>query len=372
MPEPVPVLLPQLNPNEAEVRLDNLPVSNGQWISQGDLLATLETTKSTLELLAAEDGYVIGLTLTAGEMAHSGDILCYLAENPADRPPQPDISQNPNKTGDTPALPDGLRITRKAMELAAANQLDLCSLPQGPLVTETTIKEMLQSQTAREQRGTALPTAYNQKSLIIYGGGGHGKSLIELVKCLAQYDLVGILDDGLLEGSLILGIPVIGGHGQLEPLAAHGLRLAINAVGGIGNLAPRLKVFNRLREVGIYCPNVIHPTAFVEASATLSDGIQVFSQAYVGSSVQLGVGVIANTGSIISHDCIIGDYANLSPGALLAGGVRIGERCLVGMGVTVNLGVTIGPDARIGNNATVKADVPAGYMVHAGSIWPPQ
>jgi acetyltransferase-like isoleucine patch superfamily enzyme len=75
---------------------------------------------------------------------------------------------------------------------------------------------------------------------------------------------------------------------------------------------------------------------------------------------------------VISHDCEIGDYANISPGALLAGDVTIGERTLIGMGVTINLGVTIGAGVRIGNGATVKEDVPTGYIVRAGSIWPEQ
>ncbi len=54
----------------------------------------------------------------------------------------------------------------------------------------------------------------------------------------------------------------------------------------------------------------------------------------------LGFGAIVNTGAIVSHDCILGDYVNLSPGAILAGEVSVGSAALVGMGVTVNLRVT--------------------------------
>jgi acetyltransferase-like isoleucine patch superfamily enzyme len=32
--------------------------------------------------------------------------------------------------------------------------------------------------------------------------------------------------------------------------------------------------------------------------------------------------------------------------------------------------VKIGDRARIGNGATVKQDVPAGGIVHAGAVWP--
>jgi acetyltransferase EpsM len=40
------------------------------------------------------------------------------------------------------------------------------------------------------------------------------------------------------------------------------------------------------------------------------------------------------------------------------------------MNATVNLNITIGAGARIGNGATVKADVPSGGRVYAGTIWP--
>jgi acetyltransferase EpsM len=93
--------------------------------------------------------------------------------------------------------------------------------------------------------------------------------------------------------------------------------------------------------------------------------------AYVGSQVNLGFGSIVNTGATVSHDCVIGDYANIAPGAILAGEVQVGPSVLVGMGTTINLRVKIGASARIGNGSTVKEDVPEQGIVRAGTIWPP-
>jgi acetyltransferase EpsM len=378
MSEPKLIYIPQLNPNEIEVRLASLPVYNGKAIKAGEALATFETTKSTCELIAESDGYVIGLSLSEGDSAYSGDVFCYLGTSPTDQPPQPaisgsrlQVSLSTSKT-DRATLPDGLRISKPALLLAQQYSLDLAGLPRGPLVTEIQIRALLQATPLRPE---ALPDRPVQKpidptGLIIYGGGGHGKSLIDLVQCLGNYNLRGVIDDGLAKDTRILDFPVLGSGEVLEELASCGVHLAINAVGGIGNIRPRLNVFKRLEAAGFICPTVIHPKAFIEASATLSGGIQVFPFAYIGSSASLGYGVIANTGSIISHDCVIEAYANISPGAILAGGVKIGERSLIGMGVTINLGVTIGADVHIGNGATVKADVPSGSMVHAGSIWP--
>jgi sugar O-acyltransferase (sialic acid O-acetyltransferase NeuD family) len=210
-------------------------------------------------------------------------------------------------------------------------------------------------------------------AVIIYGGGGHGKALIDLVRLLRSYRIVGIIDDGLARDDphrQIMGLPLLGGAEALPGLYAQGIRLAVNAVGGIGDITVRIQVFQRLAEAGFSFPTVIHPASVVEPSALLSSGAQVFPLAYVGSEASIGFGAIINTGAIVSHDCVVGDYANLSPGAILAGEVQVGEGALVGMGVTINLRTRIGRGARIGNSAVVKSDVPENGVVRAGTTWP--
>ncbi len=210
----------------------------------------------------------------------------------------------------------------------------------------------------------------NPALLIIYGGGGHAKSLIDLIQSLETWKIAGIVDDRLDPGSLILGIPVLGGGEILPSLRARGIRYAVNAVGGIGDINPRLEVFAKLRNAGFSFPTVCHPRGFIEPSAKVGDGCQVLFGSYVGSDVRLGFGCLLNSGVILSHDCLLGDYVNISPGSTLAGSVTIGEKSMVGMGVTINLGLTIGAGVSIGNSAVIKADVPEGVHIRAGAIWP--
>jgi sugar O-acyltransferase (sialic acid O-acetyltransferase NeuD family) len=235
-------------------------------------------------------------------------------------------------------------------------------------VTESDVRELL----AKETGPDFIPskTEFDPTAILIYGGGGHGKSLIDLLRALGVYRIAGLVDDGLEPGEIILGVPVLGGADILPELRSRGVRMAVNAVGGIGDVAVRVKVFQRLAEAGYTCPAVAHPSALIEPSAALSAGVQVFPLAYVGSDARIGFGTIVNTGSILSHDCILGDYVNISPGAILAGAVQVGSGALIGMGVTINLEVRIGGGARIGNGATVKADVPEKGIVRAGAIWP--
>ena len=363
-PSAFEVLIPLLNPNEPEALIAGLHVQEEQHVASGDLLCTLETTKAAAELTAEHDGYITGLRLSQGQTARAGERLCYLASTPDWRPPAEEPSAS---LAEPTSVPAGLRITQPALALAQSAGLELARLPQDRLVTEQLVRQMLQASSAQLDPPTS---AFDPSAILVYGGGGHGKALIDLLRSLHTYRIAGIIDDGLPSAGEIMGVPLLGGAERLPELYAQGVRLAVNAVGGIGNLPVRLKVFERLAAAGFTCPTVAHPSAVIEPSASLAAAVQIMPLAYVGSQAAVGYGAIVNTGAIISHDCQIGDFANLSPGAILAGEVQIGSGVLIGMGATINLRVKVGSRARIGNGATVKSDVPEDGVVRAGATWP--
>ncbi len=371
-----PVTFPLLNPNEPEALLAALHVKEGQQVAAGDLLATIETTKSAADLQAEQAGFIAGLRLTAGETARAGDILCYIADDAAWRPPEPARPSGMADAADplSAPAPAGLRITKPALALARRLGLDISQIPTDRLVTESMVRALLSKPASELENltiGSGLDTGeIDATAIIVYGGGGHGKALIDLLRALHTYRVAGIIDDGIPVGETIMGVPVLGGNERLAELYGRGIRQAVNAVGGIGNSAIRIKVFQNLAEAGFVCPAVVHSAAYVENSASLAPGVQVFARAYVGSEARLGFGAIVNSGAIVSHDCVLENFANISPGALLAGEVKIGAASLVGMGATINLRVSVGAGARIGNGATVKEDVPAKGIVRAGTIWP--
>ena len=372
MSESFQIGIPLINPNEPEALLAALHVSEGQQVAEGDLICILETTKSTAEVVAEASGYVAGLQFAEGDTVRAGDMLCYLVESfdewVAGNGDQ-GLGTRDQESGirDQESAPDGLRITQPALTLAQENDLSLVEFPLGPLVTEKMVRARLVSPAAMF---AVSESEFDPTAIIIYGGGGHGKSLLDLLRFLGTYRVAGFVDDGLSAGDEIMGLPVLGGSESLPDLYAQGTRLAVNAVGGIGRVDIRVDVFRQLAEAGFVCPAVVHPTALVEPGATLAPGVQVFSHAYVGSEAQVGFGSIVNTGAILSHDCVLGNFVNISPGAILAGEVQVGDGALIGMGVTVNLQAKIGAGARIGNGATVKSDVPENGVVRAGGVWP--
>lgn len=365
----IPLKVPLVNPNEEEAVLASLEVVEGGAISQGDRLSVFETTKSTFEMIAEAEGFLVGLMAQVGDALRVGQVWAYVGDSPQARdeklPPWTvPIEADAN-------LPESLRISQPALVLARQHGIDLASLPHDRMVTSNMIERMISKSVAQPGLERWITSPANQeRRLLVYGAGGHGRSLVELIRLLPGYQIEGFVDDGYQGGEQVSDLPVFGDGHLLNELFSRGIALAVNGVGGIGNFQQRLDVYLALREAGFFCPSVVHPFAFLEASAVLSDAVQVFPFAYVGSQVQIGYGSIINTGAIVSHDCQLGELSNLSPGATLAGGVMLGERTLIGMRATVNLGVRIGAGARVGNGATVKADVPENGLVPAGAVWP--
>lgn len=362
MDEAFEVLIPLVNPNEPEVQISGLHIVEGQEVTEGELLCTVETTKASTDLHASQKGYVAGLFWEEGDRIQSGQRLCWLAASKDWSPPESE-----RKTGEVD-IPENLRITQPAYELARRSGLEIAALPIDRLITEAVVQELVISGSEAVPAAAEIDVA--QGPLIIYGGGGHGKSLIDLIRLLDRYSIEGIVDDGLAAGDKIMGVPVLGPAKALPELRDRGISLAVNAVGGIGNISRRIGVFTRLIREGFAFPGVVHPTAFVEPSAELLQGVQVFPHAYIGSEVKVGFGAIVNTAAVVSHDCTLQSYVNIAPGTLLAGGVIVEEGVLVGMGVTVNLNVRIGAGAMIGNSAVIKGDVPPNQIIRAGQVWP--
>ncbi len=346
------VIVPLISANEREVRVVSLAVREGEQVSQGTLLAVLETTKATVEVEADQAGYIVGLRIAEGDLIAVGETICQIEADPGAAP----------LMATAPAASE-VRLTQAARALCEASGLALDELPRDRIVTETQIQALL----VQQEPAIALPDEMPSAGpLILFGGGRHARMLIELLAAHASLSLHGIVDDSLPAGTEVLGARVLGGRELLTELRSQTVA-AVNGLGSLPNLMQRLQISQLLRQRGFAQPPLTHPRSIVEPSAQLAPGAQVLAGAYVGTMARLGEGAIVNTGAIVSHDCQIGTFATISPGAVLAGDVTVGARAVVGMGVLVNVGVQIGEDARIGNGAIIQGDVPPRMFVQSGA-----
>jgi len=350
--------VPLLNANEPEARLAEILVRDGQFVKHGDLLFSLETTKATAEIESPADGYITVMGVE-NQNYLVGDVLALITEEKI-------VVKNGDSVKESKEAKEELRITEPARILATKIGLEFDLLPRNRLVTESMIKAISNANKFDLPKSIKIDS---ERSLIVYGAGGHAKTVLELISVLNDFDIIGMIDDNIPAGTQVMGFPVLGSQLILKSISETGIKIAANGVGGISDFGSRGKVFSILERENYSIPKLIHPAAYVEKSSSIGNCVQIFANAYVGSEVSLGAYCMINTNAVISHDCVIGAYTHIAPGALLAGQVMVGDRTLIGMGVKTAIGIEIGDNVRVGNGAILNADVPAGFIIPSGKVW---
>ena len=183
--------------------------------------------------------------------------------------------------------------------------------------------------------------------VIIIGGGGHAKVVIDCILCAGDL-VVGILDDALEVGSEVLGLPVLGKVDAWQDYKDHKFVVAI------GNNEIRRAISERIN-ADFY--TAIHPTATLSRFATIGAGSVVMPRAVINAGASVGNHCIVNTAAVIEHDCVVGDFAHISPSAALAGNVRIGEGTHIGIGASIRNNITVCPGVTVGAGATVVKNI---------------
>ena len=197
---------------------------------------------------------------------------------------------------------------------------------------------------------------------LIIGAGGHGKVVLDILRAGGACRPVGFVDADLrLHGTIVGGLPVLGGVHQLGRLAAaHRVAAVVIA---IGDNRVRAGYAAAVDEAGLRLANAVHPSAVVAESAVVGRNVVLAAGAIVCAEARLGDHVIVNTAATVDHECEVGEGVHLCPGAHLAGRVRVDAGALVGLGANVIQCLRIGAGATVGAGAVVVRDVPAGATV---------
>lgn len=202
-----------------------------------------------------------------------------------------------------------------------------------------------------------------KEKLVMLGGGGHCHSVLDTVKRLGKYKDIVITDPDLPVGTEIQGCEVVGTDDNLPDLYQCGYQDAMISIGSMKDSSIRRKLYDKARENGFSFPSAIDPSSAVTLDAEIEEGIFVGKNAVINSGSKIHRFAILNTGSIVEHDCEIGEFTHLAVGAVICGGCKVENDVFVGANATVIQGVHIGRESVIGAGSLVLADVPEGTMV---------
>ena len=177
------------------------------------------------------------------------------------------------------------------------------------------------------------------KKLILIGGGGHCKSVIDVAESVG-YTILGILGRPEEVGNKVLGYEVVGTDDDMPKYVD--VAEFVVTVGQIKSAFLRVKLHEMVERAGGKLAIVISPTAHVSKYAQLGAGTVVMHHAVINADAIIGKGCIINTFANIEHDVVVGDYCHVSTGAMVNGGCVLGKGCFMGSQSVLSNGVMIG------------------------------
>lgn len=194
-----------------------------------------------------------------------------------------------------------------------------------------------------------------KRPLILIGGGGHCKSVIEVAES-AGYEIKGILDMPDEVGKDVLPSHKVIGTDDEIPQYVEKCDFVIT-VGFIKNPALRIKLYNKVKAAGGRLATIIASTAHVSKYAELGEGTVIMHHAFVNAGAKIGDNCIINTFVNIEHDAEVGNQCHISTGTMVNGECKIGENCFIGSQSVCANCIEIASDIIVGAGSVVRKSI---------------
>jgi len=196
-----------------------------------------------------------------------------------------------------------------------------------------------------------------ESQILLIGGGGHCKSVIDVIEQEGKFEIAGIIDKKELIGSKVLNYEVIGCDDDLPQLSKK-YRFAIITAGQIKSPDLRKKLFDLAKEAGFKLPVVISPRAYVSRYSKIEEGTVIMHDALVNANAKIGKNCIINTKALIEHDAIIEDHCHISTSSVINGGVTVKSGTFFGSNAMTRESIEIGANSVIGGGMRVLQSQP--------------
>lgn len=365
------VKMPLLNVNDSAAVVVRWLLPDGAIVQVNDLICTVETTKSTIDIPSEAVGILRHIAVV-GETYATGVPIAFLADSSDEM--LPDLAALA-VTHNAPELAQtNPKWTKKAQILAARKGVDLLALAvahPGVLISEEMViaaaeKMVMVSTVASHQTSLSRFTRHSwgeQERVLILGGGGGAALVLDILSNSMTQQAVAILDNNpSLTGTSLMGVPILGGFDLVTSLwQEQKFDALISTV--VRDTADRAAIFERFRKIGIPFTNIVAPGASIRTETCLGVGNLIVHGCYVATGVVLGDNNFLAAGTFIEHHSSIGSHCTFGPRTALSGRVKVADRVKFGMQVAVEPFVEIGTESVIASGVVLTAHVPAHSIV---------
>jgi acetyltransferase-like isoleucine patch superfamily enzyme len=357
-----PLIVPTSDVNSDTAIVAVWHVTDRSHVSAGVIVAEVETSKSVLEVVAPESGYLLRCAeegeeiVLASPLAYlftTSDALDEHAANLADAAAAASASSN------------GGRATAPAIRRAAELGVDLASLPGRELVTVRMVEAAAGERSAAPPPQLPMPLSAPSgvERIALIGAGLGATQVIDILATDTSKRAVAIVDDDHERwGGRVAGVPVVGGTQQLREHYDEG-RFESTVVCISTSVPARTRFRQLCGELGIPLANAIHPTARICAEVEIGAGNVVCAFCHLGVGTRIGDNNFLSAYNSFDHHNVLGSDISTGPGCMTSGLVHIGDRARFGTGIFVEPHVEIGAGVQVASGAVIVSSVPAEHAV---------
>ena len=191
-----------------------------------------------------------------------------------------------------------------------------------------------------------------KEKIILIGGGGHCKSVIDVIETENKFEIAGIVDIKEKIGEKILDYKIIACDDNLPELTKTYKNFIIT-IGQIKSPEIRIKIYNNLKSLNVNLPVIISPFSHVSKHSEINEGTIIMHNVIVNAGAKIGKNCIINNKALIEHDAIIGDNCHISTNAKINGDCIVNSNTFFGSGAILSNGITIAENNIIAAGAVI-------------------
>ncbi|SDL11452.1 sugar O-acyltransferase, sialic acid O-acetyltransferase NeuD family [Salinimicrobium catena] len=195
------------------------------------------------------------------------------------------------------------------------------------------------------------------KKIVVIGASDQSRCTIDVIEQEKKYEIYGILDKKLEQGTTFEGYPVLGYLENIRELIEdNGVYGGIVA---IGDNFTRYKVVKSILELRpeFNFVNAIHPSVIIGKKVRIGEGNLIMPGVILNNNSSVGDHCILLTRSSLDHDSNLGDYSSFSPGVTTGGRVNVGNCSVIGIGANILHSKSVGNHCVIGGGALINKDI---------------
>ena len=197
--------------------------------------------------------------------------------------------------------------------------------------------------------------------ILLFGGGGHGRSCADVIESSGKFEISGIVDPFIKK--LDLPYELINQEEPYEFLRET-IDNAIVSIGQIKSSDARKKIYSRLKEYKFNLPVIQSKYAYRSKYSEVNEGTILMHFSLVNSDSTIGKNCIINSKSLIEHDVKVGDHCHIATGAILNGEVKVGHDTFIGSNTVIAQGKCIGNNCLISAGLFINEDIPDGTTIN--------